>query len=228
MKASIKPRLDQCLTGQTVQYELWVNYPTVGPQFVSATYAPYVETDGTISGVVVSLRNITQLKQAETALQQSEERLQLAFEASGDGLWDWHISTGTVYYSPQYFQMLGYAADELPQELSTWEQLVHPEDMVWVREILAAHLKDNSSYSFDYRLKTQSGEWKWVADYGRVVAWDDQGNPLRMIGTHRDIHKRKQAEKELALQRRDCPKHGRRDLSGRSHGWHDRLRQPQI
>ncbi|GAA6617765.1 PAS domain-containing protein [Scytonema sp. NUACC26] len=131
-------------------------------------------------------------------LQLSEERLKLALEGAGDGLWDWNLSTGEVYLSPRYLEMLGYDADELPQDVSTWEQLVHPEDMVWVKEILEAHLKDFSvRYGFDYRLQTKSGEWKWIADYGKVVAWDENGKPLRMTGTHRDINDRKQTEVEL-------------------------------
>jgi PAS domain S-box-containing protein len=143
-------------------------------------------------------RDITQLKQVEQALRNSEERLQLAIEASGDGIWDWNIATDDVYYSPQFFQMLGYAPDELPQSSRTWYQLVHPDDMVWVQEILAAHLHDHSvRYEFDYRLRTKSGEWKWIADYGKVVAWDELGNPVRMIGTHRDINDRKLMEAAL-------------------------------
>ncbi|MCF2150826.1 PAS domain-containing protein [Desmonostoc muscorum LEGE 12446] len=155
---------------------------------------------------LVRVTDITARKRAEIALRESEERLQLALEASGDGLWDWNILTGEVYYSPRYLEMLGYAFDELPQNLSTWKRLVHPEDRAWVEEIMAAHLKDSSvPYKFDYRLRTKSGEYKWVADYGKVVMRDQQGNPLRMTGTHRDIsdvydelHLRKQTEAALA------------------------------
>ncbi|WP_414569545.1 PAS domain S-box protein [Nostoc sp. CCY 9925] len=163
----------------------------------------------TVAGNVMSLVRVTDItarKQVEIALRESEERLQLALEASGDGLWDWNILTGEVYYSPRYLEMLGYAFDELPQNLSTWKRLVHPEDRAWVEEIMAAHLKDSSvPYKFDYRLLTKSGEYKWVADYGKVVMRDQQGNPLRMTGTHRDIsdvydelHLRKQTEAALA------------------------------
>lgn len=199
--SNIKAKLDQCLTGELVQYELWVEYPILGQQLISITYTPYYENSQTVAGVVVTLRNVTVLKQAEIARQQSEERLQLALEASGDGLWDWNIPTGEVYYSPQYMQMLGYEVGELPNNLATWEYLTHPDDKSWVLDILNANFQNiSTSYSFDYRVRTKSGGWKWVADYGKVVARDDQGQPLRMIGTHRDVHDRKQAEQQLELQ----------------------------
>ncbi|WP_375503210.1 PAS domain-containing protein [uncultured Nostoc sp.] len=156
--------------------------------------------------LVGSLGDISERKQAEEKLRESEERLQLALEASGDALWDWNILTGEVYYSPRYLEILGYSFDELPQDLTTWKRLVHPDDLPWVEKILADHLKDNSvPYKFNYRLQTKSGECKWIANYGKVVMRDGQGKPLRMTGTHRDItdvydelRLRKQTEAALA------------------------------
>jgi PAS domain S-box-containing protein len=147
--------------------------------------------------------DITERKQAEMTLQINEERLQLALEGSGDGLWDWNIRTGEVYLSPRWLEMLGYGKDELPYHVNTWERLIHPEDQPWVMDVLKTHLKDSSApYAFDYRLLTKSGEWKWFANYGKVVARDENGTPLRMVGTHKDISDRKQAEQEL-LRNRD-------------------------
>lgn len=196
----IQPRLDQCLAGETIQYEKWFDYPNLVPQFLSVTYVPYVDVNQTIAGVIVSLRDITDLRQTEESLQISEERLQLALEGSGDGLWDWNMGTGEVYLSPLWQTMLGYAEGELPSNATTWEQLIHPDDKPWVMNQLNAHLKDSStSYSFDYRVLTKSGEWKWIANYGKVVARDEQGAPLRMVGTHKDVSDRKQAEEQLRL-----------------------------
>ena len=139
-----------------------------------------------------------QNQQTEVELRRSEERLQLALESSGDGLWDWNIVTGEVYFSPQWSQMLGYQPYELPASYHTWEQLIHPEDKPWVINILQNHLRDGSiAYSFDHRLLTKSGEWKWIANYGKVVTRDRQGKPIRMVGTHKDISSRKQVEAEL-------------------------------
>lgn len=148
-----------------------------------------------IAGVAI---DITQQHQAEMALQLSEERLQLALEAAGDGLWDWDIITGKVYLNSYYQEMLGYQAGELIMDTMVWEEIIHPDDKFRVFERLNAHCQDPSvNYNFDYRVRCKSGEWKWVANYGKVVLRDLQGKPLRMIGTHKDISDRKQTE--LAL-----------------------------
>ncbi len=144
------------------------------------------------------LRDITARQQAETALHLSEERLQMALEASGDGLWDWNIETGEIYLSACYQEMLGYKPGELVLDLNLWTDMIHPDDQSWVWECLNAHLQDDSvPYTFDYRQRCKSGDWKWIANYGKVVAYNSQGQPIRMIGTHKDISDRKQKEMVL-------------------------------
>jgi PAS domain S-box-containing protein len=138
-------------------------------------------------------------EQIEIALIESERRLELALESSGDGWWDWDISAGTFNLSTQWLKMLGYKEGELPRNMTVWRRLTHPDDLPWVMETLWAHLKDptDSLYRFDYRVLSKSGEWRWIANYGKAVAWDAKGKPTRMVGMHRDITDRKVAEQEL-------------------------------
>ncbi len=137
------------------------------------------------------------------SLRSSEERLQLALEGSGDGLWDWNVSTGEVFLSPRWQEMLGYESGELPGHLSTWETLIHPDDEPWVMRLLSSHIQNTQiPYTFDYRLQTKSGAWKWIGCYGKVVAYDAEGRATRMAGTHKDISDRKAAETALAESQR--------------------------
>ena len=100
--------------------------------------------------------------------------------------------------SPRWLEMLGYTPGELSETFRTWEQLIHPDDKAWVLEWLNAHLQNDAvPYRLEYRMLTRSGEWKWIANYAKVVTRDSQGNPLRMAGIHHDISDRKQIEEAL-------------------------------
>lgn len=128
----------------------------------------------------------------------SEERLKLALEGANDGLWDWDLITNEVYFSPRWFTMLGYEPDELPGELDTWKALVHPEEINEVIDSINEHIKGNrDNYTSEFRMKTKDGSWIWILDRGKVVNYDKDGKPLRMVGTHTDISSRKKVEEEL-------------------------------
>lgn len=159
-------------------------------------FFPTFDPNGSVNGLGTVVIEVTERKQAEEIVRRNEERLQLALEGAGDGLWDWDLTTGELYFSPRWLEMLGYSQDELPRHINTWEQLIHPDDRPWVAEQLDAHLHNNSvPYSFNYRLLCKSGAWLWVATYGKVVARDAAGNPLRMVGLHKDV-----SEQQAALQ----------------------------
>ena len=137
-------------------------------------------------------------RQAEIALRESEERLQLALDSTEDGLWDWNIVTGDCYFSPRWLTMLGYQPGELTPHISAWEPLVHPDDCQQVMTDVQAHLDGKTSiYELEHRLRRKSGGWCWVLGRGKVVTRDAQGRPLRMVGTNIDISARKQAEEAL-------------------------------
>ena len=131
-------------------------------------------------------------------LRTNEERLRFALDGTNDGIWDWNVVTGEVYFSPRAMTMLGYEPLELEGNIKTWEDLMHPDDKQTVMNILNEHLENKSSnYRTEHRLKTKSGEYVWILDRGKVISWDEDGKPLRMTGCHTDINARKIAEEEL-------------------------------
>jgi PAS domain S-box-containing protein len=145
-----------------------------------------------------TVMDITDRKEAESALLLSEERFYLAFEASATGLWDWNLVTGEVYFNSQWKTMLGYEVEEVENSVAAWEQLVHLEDLPSAIAALNAHLEDKKlTYEVEFRMLTKSGEWKWILAQAKVMERDDSGNPLRMTGTHIDISDRKQAKANL-------------------------------
>ena len=148
-----------------------------------------------LTGIV---KDITRSRQAETALRASEERLSLALEATRDGIYDVDLRAGVAYYSPGYATMLGYRPDELTPSQETWEGLLHPDDRIGALQTLNRCLRgDIESYEMELRLRAKNGEWRRILSRGRVVGRDAKGNPLRLVGTHRDITERRLAERAV-------------------------------
>ncbi|MEK9628710.1 MAG: PAS domain S-box protein [Nitrospinota bacterium] len=132
-------------------------------------------------------------------LETSEERFKYALEVSSDGIWDWNLKTDEVYFSPGWKESLGYKPDEVANNLDFWKNIVHPDDLEKVTQALQKHLNEETDfYICENRLCTKSGQWRWNLVQGKVVEWDDEGKPSRMIGTDTNINHRKEAE--LALQ----------------------------
>ncbi|PMB43336.1 histidine kinase [Fischerella thermalis CCMEE 5205] len=153
-----------------------------------------------VGAVAAQLGALIQRKQVEAAHRQSEERLQLALEASDLGLWDWNIKTGKVYRDWRWKKMLGYEAHEITDDSYAFGELVHPDDAPVIKSELDAYLRGESPvYEVEFRLRSKSGEWKWIQSCAQVFERDESGEPLRMTGTHKDITERKTLERELAL-----------------------------
>lgn len=143
-------------------------------------------------------QEITERRQAEDALRENKEILNLTLDATSDGAWDWNIATGEILYSDRWIQSLGYTRDEAEAHISFWESLVHPEDMPKVQKALAEHFEGKTEYfQCENRLRKKSGEYRENLDRGKVVQWDADGKPLRMVGTDTDITIRKGAEEKL-------------------------------
>jgi two-component system cell cycle sensor histidine kinase/response regulator CckA len=180
--------------------ELAFTRPGGQPGVLHATLAcPVTESTGSAS-IVAIYRDITERKFAEQALLESEKRLRFALEGANEGLWDWRIDTGDVYFSAAAEIMLGYEPGEMERRAGgTWDQSLHPDDMPAVQRAIDEHVSGNTSaYEAEYRCRTKQGGWKWILGRGKVVERNPDGSPLRMTGIHIDITERKQAEETKA------------------------------
>jgi len=138
-----------------------------------------------------------QLRNA-TALAQSEERFRLAMDATRDGIWDWNVRTGEVYFSPSYAEMLGYDARELAARADSWMDLIHPEDRARVLAVNEECIQGpRPSFEVEYRMKARDGSLRWILGRGKAIQRDDQGRALRLVGTHVDVTDQKQTEQAL-------------------------------
>lgn len=153
---------------------------------------------GRIHRIAGISRDITALKVAQAELRASEERLNHALEGTQQGLWDWNLESGNMYRSPRWFGMLGYETGAIEPTLQAGFDLIHPEDRRQTEAALNAHLEGRlPGLQAEYRLRTHSGDWLWVFDAGKVVAWHSDGSPARMAGMCTDISERRRAEESL-------------------------------
>jgi diguanylate cyclase (GGDEF)-like protein/PAS domain S-box-containing protein len=142
-----------------------------------------------------TVEDISDSLQQQSALADSEARWRMALEAAGDGVWDWNIQTGEELHSDGLLRMLGYQPGELASALVSLDELTHPEDRVRMAQDRQAHLSGRAAtYVNEHRLLCKDGRWKWVLSRGMIVARDDSGRALRMVGTHTDISASKQAQ----------------------------------
>lgn len=139
--------------------------------------------------------DITERKEYEKVLNEINERLAFTISAANLGTWDWDIVTSEVIFNDIWAEMLGYKIEEIEFNLSTWEKLVHPDDMTEVMVILTDHLEGRTPiYRAEHRLRHKSGKWIWILDVGKVISWDREGKPLRALGIHLDITEMKEAK----------------------------------
>ena len=137
-------------------------------------------------------------RRIEERLQVLDERLRLALDSTLIGIFEWTVATGHVYYSPGLWAMLGYEHAQMPATIEAWQSLIHPEDLPLYRQRIVAQLDGTAIFiEPEYRVRAQSGDWRWVYTRSKTVATGLNNRPSRIVGTVQDITARREAE--LAL-----------------------------
>ena len=138
-------------------------------------------------------KNIARLMETEDALRVSQERFQLASEASANGLWDWDIKNNTVYYAPRFKELLGVTDHEMDNSVDAWKSRLHPEDLGATLAAVEAHFVNRIPYRVRYRLRCKWDNYRWFHARGQAI-WDSAGQATRMVGSITDITEQIDAE----------------------------------
>lgn len=161
---------------------------------------PIIDTNTKITQIVHLQFEVTELMQAKQNLATSEERLKLAIAGSRETVWDYDVQTDSVQYEDSGFAMLGYSKADMATTRTQWTSLIHPDDLSHTHSALEAHTSGETEYyNCEYRVRCKNGTYKWILSRGNVVRRDINGDPLRIIGTHTDITKKKIIEEKIRI-----------------------------
>lgn len=150
------------------------------------------------AAIYATCRDISEDVEQQQETQTLRDRLELAIEGAGVGVWDWNMQTNEVEYNDQWAAMLGYSLEEIEPHLNAWEDRVHNEDLTLVENALEAHTKGETEYyDCEHRMQTADGDWKWIRDIGKIVDRDADDEPQRAVGLHIDIDEQKRQKKYL-------------------------------
>jgi PAS domain S-box-containing protein len=154
------------------------------------------------TGLSVYFKDITQRKETEIHLLQSNDRFEKITEATNDAIWDWNIKENTLYWGAGFKKLFGYQVEKITPTLESWTDHIHPEDREFVLQSMYEVLNSSkqSNWMAEYRYQKSNGTYADVTDRGIVIR-NDEGEPIRMVGAMNDITERKFLEIQLEKER---------------------------
>ena len=187
------PSLKTLQTGTPCRNEIMgVYHPSGELRWISINTNPLFRADEPKPyAVVISFADIT-------AIKKEKDQSQMYLDATTDGIWTWNFKTNTLFFSPKYYSMLGYAPDAFTADYEHWVDLIHPDDREKALSTAAEYLrKKPDHYENEFRLRTADGDYRWIQARAKVVERDAGGEAVLLVGNHEDINERKKGE--LAL-----------------------------
>lgn len=141
-----------------------------------------------------------EINQLKSKLRQLEAEKFLFIESTYDGYWDWHIQEDYEYMSPRFWEIFGIDYRTKKHHPDEWKDLIHPDDLKLAYQNLEKHIKTKGEFPYNQEVRYRHANGAWIIVYcrGKIIDWDSNGKPLRMIGTHTDITPFKRIQDELA------------------------------
>ncbi len=154
---------------------------------------PFVGDNG-LPRILVIAHDITDVRNAQQKVQDSERRLRYVLNATGEGMWDWDLRTNALQHNQRWYELLGLDRTRLTGTIQDFQACLFPEDLAEVMAAVQRCLDGHGPYRHEHRMRRPDGSVVWVFDRGDVVERDEQGRPLRMVGSFTDVTERRQAE----------------------------------
>jgi PAS domain S-box-containing protein len=184
-------------TGRAYDAEFRILRPSGELRWCVIGAAPTVDAEGRATRISGVTYDITERKATESALRESEERLRIAQETSGIGIWDWDLAADRIIWIGDVYRMWGLDRGRPESSSGTFGRVVHPEDQQRVWDAIEAALRGERPYEAEFRIAPGDGAVRWLAGRGEVIR-DASGRPVRMIGTDIDVTDRRRTAEILA------------------------------
>ncbi len=196
----VQHHLNEAIAGRRDQFEpeYRIILPGGASRYMQMRSYLIRQPDGTPGRLVGLNRDVTAARELREQLRISEERWRLIVTSNNDAVWDWDLVRQRVYRDQRFAEMVGLDPSQVTSLPEEWSSRVHPDDRPQADAALQQHLEGKSPYyQSEVRMRHQSGHWIWVLDRGKIVARDDRGKPMRLVGTQTDITTRKTLEEKL-------------------------------
>ncbi len=193
---SIFPQVNLTSTGLRLMSTINFIFSLVGVVYISYFMTKtYFLSERNLLFRQVKLNKLTR------ELRASQQRYKLAMLGTNAGLWDWDLENNKIYHGPKWKEMLGYHSSEFENvDIEAIYSMIHPDDEDRVKQAVENHLKNQEPFELEYRIRKKSGQYEWFYDSGKAI-FNNEGKPIRMVGSIINVTKRKIAEEKIIKQK---------------------------